>query len=84
MMTPNKLSPDSLRRWYRVWLIGGIVFSIACVYTLFFTVNGRYDFMSYLGILVPIWWLGCAYYCTRRIKYLTRVSSSQDKKDFDK
>lgn len=71
-MLPNQLTPPSLRRWYRVWLIGGILFSIACVYNLFFAKDGRSDPLTYIGILVPFWWLGCAGYGKRRLRYLAQ------------
>ena len=68
-MTPQKLGPASLRRSYRVWLIGGIVFGLACLYNLA-SAKGRSDPFTYLGLFVPVWWLGCAAYCARRLKYL--------------
>ena len=68
-MTPRKLGPASLRRSYRFWLIGGIVFSVACVCNLC-SAKGRSDPLNYIGLFVPIWWFGCAAYCARRLKNL--------------
>jgi hypothetical protein len=70
MMTPGKLGRTALRRWYLVWLIGGIVFSLSCFWNLFFSAKGRSDPLTYVGLLVPVWWFGCAAYCARRLRTL--------------